>query len=29
VAMDLSDYVDGQANRYLGFIAYKINPPKP
>lgn len=27
VAMDLSDYVTGQGDRYLGFAAYKIEEP--
>ena len=27
VSVDLSDYVAGQATRYLGFTAYRIDPP--
>ncbi len=28
VSMDLSDYIDSQASRYLGFIVYKVNAPR-
>lgn len=28
VSMDLSEYVDSQASRYLGFIVYKVNAPR-